>query len=771
MSGEQIAIGDRLRSALADRYRLEGELGQGGMATVYLAHDLRHERQVAIKVLHPELGALLGSDRFLSEIKTTANLQHPNILQLFDSGAANGLLYYVMPFVQGESLRGRMTRESQLPVDDAVAIARGVAAGLDYAHRRGVIHRDVKPENILLQDGQPLVADFGIARASQNPGDSRLTRPGISMGTPLYMSPEQAAGDPDLDGRSDLYSLGCVLYEMLAGVPPFDGPSADTILVQRFTQPPPRISGIRPSVPQAIDRALQRAMAREAVDRFATAKDFAAALQSPSPAAPVEKSIAVLPFTCMSTEADTEYFGDGIAEEIINALTQLPGLKVAARTSSFSFKGKEEDLRIIGDKLSVGTVLEGSFRRAGSRIRVTAQLIEVATGYHLWSERYDRELIDIFAIQDEIANGIASKLKVTLESGAGEQYRTGWEGSFQRLDALLLVKPGTANVEAYDLYLKGRSAMRHRGAELARAVEWFEQALVLDPRFALAYAGLAQALSLSAFWGMSRSDDVRNKAIAAAGRALASHPDLPEAHHAVGFTALIFEYDRAKASRAWDRAIALDPANPDSHILRGVFDLTYVRQDAPAAEQELQLAIELDPQSSYAYTSLAVSLTFGHRADQALPFAERAIELDPNSLYAHWVRLMALALLGRMDDVLSLARGMSAKFGRHPWILMAISIVAGVVGDRDTAEAAYHETKGRAALEYVQRVLLAVAALYADRREEAFEHLHAAVAERDALLAALVCDWPGFDPIRGTPEFDAVLREMGWGETAVSGER
>ncbi len=738
----------RLTSALADRYRLERELGRGGMATVYLAQDLKHDRPVALKVLNPELSALLGAERFHQEIRVTARLRHPNILPLYDSGEADGALYYVMPLVEGESLRSRMEREPPMTLEETLRVTREVADALSYAHEHGVIHRDIKPENILLENGHALVADFGIARAETTAGDPRLTRPGLSVGTPLYMSPEQAEGDPDFDGRSDLYSLGCVVYEILAGEPPFTGPSPEAVLVQRFTKPPPRVSSIRPAVSPAIDRALQRAMARAPADRFATTRDFAAALMVPASAAAgnLEKSIAVLPFTCMSSQADTEYFGDGIAEEIINALTQLPGLKVAARTSSFSFKGKAEDLRIIGDKLGVSTVLEGSFRRAGSRIRVTAQLIEVASGYHLWSERYDRELTDIFAIQDEIANGIVSKLRVALESGARGP----------------LVKPGTSDVEAYDLYLKGRSAMRHRGAELARAIDWFEQALVLDPGFALAHAGLTQALSLSAFWGMSRSDQVRDRAIAAAERALALDPTLPEAHHANGLTALLFEYDRDKASRAWERAIALDPSNPDSHILRGVFDLTYVRQDAPGAERELETAIEQDPQSSYAYTSMAVSLTFGHRAEQGLPFAERAIELDPNSLYAHWVRLMTIALLGRIEDVLTSARIMSTKFGRHPWILMAISLASGIAGDRETAEAAYHELKGRAALEYVQRVLLAVGALYAGRRDEAFEHLHAAVGERDALLAALALDWPGFDPVRSTPQYDAVLRKMGW---------
>jgi TolB-like protein len=736
----------QLASALHDRYRIERELGAGGMATVYLARDLKHDREIALKVLRPELAAIIGAERFHQEIRVTAGLRHPNILPLYDSGEAGGLLYYVMPLVEGESLRTRMERQPPLTQEEALRVTGEVADALNYAHRHGVIHRDIKPENILLEDGHALVTDFGIARAATPAGHLRLTGAGLSLGTPLYMSPEQAAGDPDFDGRSDLYSLACVVYEMLAGEPPFNGPSPEAVLVQRFTSPPPHLSSIRASVSPAIDRALHRALARSPADRFATTQDFAASLNSPAAATPVEKSIAVLPFTCMTTETDTEYFGDGIAEEIINALTQLPGLKVAARTSSFSFKGKAEDLRIIGDKLGVSTVLEGSFRRAGNRVRVTAQLIEVATGYHLWSERYDRELNDIFAIQDEIANGIAAKLKVTLETGPREQ----------------LVKPGTADVEAYDLYLKGRAAMRHRGAELSQAIDWFEHAFARDPRFALAHAGLAQALALSAFWGISRSGEVRERAIAAANRALELDPKLPEAHHAIGFTALLFEYDREKSSRAWQQAVALDPGNPDSHILRGVFDLTYIRQDVEGAARELETAIAQDPESAYAYTSRAIALDFGRRPQQALPFAERAIQLDPNSLYAHWVRLLTLALLGRLEEVLTGSRQLSNRFGRHPWIIMGIALAAGVDDDRTTAEAAYQELKGRSALEDIQSVLLAVAALYAGRRDQAFEHLHAAVAERDAMFAALAMDWPGLDPILDTPEYDAVLRQMGW---------
>lgn len=737
-----------LTAALGKSYRIERELGRGGMATVYLAHDLRHDRPVALKALNSDVSALLGAERFHQEIRVTARLRHPHILPLYDSGEAAGALYYVMPLVEGESLRARMDREPALSVDEAVRLTREVADALAYAHEHGVIHRDVKPENILLENGRALVADFGIARASAGPGDLRLTRAGLSVGTPLYMSPEQASGEPDFDGRSDLYSLACVLFEMLAGQPPFTGGTPEAVLVQRFTRAPPRLSATRPGIPAGIEAALYRAMARDPADRFETMTHFATALTAPSDAPPArgDKSIAVLPFACMSPEMDTEYFGDGVAEEIINALTQLPGLKVAARTSSFSFKGKNEDLRQIGEKLGVNTVLEGSVRRAGNRIRVTAQLIEVATGYHLWSERYDRELTDIFAIQDEIANGIADKLKVTLTPGAVEP----------------LVRPGTANVDAYDIHLKARSAMRHRGSELWKAIDGFEQAIALDPAFALAHAGLAQALTLAIFWGLTPSIKVRDRAMTAADRALSLDPLLPEAHHAIGFTALLIEYDRDKAGRSWERAIEIDPNNPESHILRGMFDLTYVRRDGLAAERELRAAIAQDPESAYAHTSLAVSLSFSGRSAESLALADRAIELDGSSFYARWARMMAQALLGYHDEVLASASRMGERFGRHPWILMAISLAAGITGKEDTAEAVYNEVMGRATLEYVQQPILAVAALNAGRRDEAFAHLHQAVWERDALMASLALGWPGFASIRGTPEFDSVLQEMGW---------
>jgi len=420
-------IRGRLAASLEGRYRVESPIGAGGMSTVWLAEDLKHKRQVAIKVLTPEIANSIGTERFTKEIEIAAGLRHPRILPLYDSGEAKGLLYYVMPRVEGESLRERLDRRPALSVDESARLVTEVAEALAYAHSRDVIHRDVKPENIMLEEGHALVTDFGIARAVMSAGDARLTSTGMRVGTPLYMSPEQAASDSNVDARADLYSLACVLFEMIAGRAPFTGASADAVLIQRFTQPPPRLATLRGDVPTAVDNAVYRAMARDPAERFESVTQFAAALKPAGGAADAAgaSSIAVLPFTNMSGNPAEDYFADGISEEIINALARIEGLRVAARTSTFAFKGRQEDLRQVGEKLNVATVLEGSVRKAGNRLRITAQLIKVADGYHLWSERYDRELTDIFEIQDEIAGAITAKLSGALRPKLLER-RSAW---------------------------------------------------------------------------------------------------------------------------------------------------------------------------------------------------------------------------------------------------------------------------------------------------------------------------------------------------------
>src|SRR5688572_6569192 len=400
---------DRLRSAVSRTYTIDRELGRGGMATVYLAQDVKHERLVALKVLHPDLAASLGPERFLREIKTVARLNHPHILALHDSDEADGFLYYVMPYVEGESLRERLDREEQLPIDEAVHHGRAIASALDYAHRQGIIHRDIKPENVMLYEGEAMVMDFGIAKAVSAAAESEtLTQTGMMVGTPAYVSPEQAAGEINLDGKSDQYSLACMLYEMISGERPFSGNTPQSIMAKRFTETPRPLQEIRSSVPASVDWAVTKAMSTEGSGRFATSALFAQALVSGQLTTPTNtdalpkttvsqaKSVAVLPFANMSADAENEYFADGMAEEIINALSKVQGLRVASRTSSFAFKGRNEDIGDIGRKLKVSTVLEGGVRKMGNRLRITCELVNVADGYHLWSERYDREIEDVF---------------------------------------------------------------------------------------------------------------------------------------------------------------------------------------------------------------------------------------------------------------------------------------------------------------------------------------------------------------------------------------
>jgi serine/threonine-protein kinase len=711
------------------------------MATVYKAQDLRHDRPVAIKVMHPEVAASVGGERFLTEIHTTAKLAHPHILPLFDSGDPDGILYYVMPLVIGESLRARLERERRIDATEALRITREVADALAYAHANGVIHRDVKPENILLQGGHALVTDFGIARAPEPTGGERLTGAGLSVGTPAYMSPEQAAADPHIDGRTDQYSLACVLFEMLAGEPPFSGPSVDAILVRRFTRPPPRLSSRRPDVPRHVDGAILTAMARDPNERFPSMERFVEAISTPArttdtgPGA--DASIAVLPFTNMSADPENEYFGDGMAEEIINALAHVPGLRVAARTSSFLFKGKNNDLRAVGEKLNVSTVLEGSVRRAGNRVRITAQLINVNDGYHLWSERFDRELTDIFAIQDEIATAISSRLALTLRGA----------------DSVNLVRPSTSNIEAYELYLKARSLMKERGPALLRAIELLEQAVALDSGFAAALAHLAHALILSSFWGMSAPDKVTARAVWAAEAALQHHPTLVAAHTASALVATCIEFDADRATEAWDRALAIDPQDAEARVLRAAFDLCYTRGAFDEAVAEVRAVIDRDPLSVTAHTQLAVILSFARRFDEALAETAKARAIDPASFFAVWAEVNALAFGNAGQTAVDLIHVLLPRYGRHPWLMMALAAAYDRTGMPDRAESVYLELASRSRTEYVQPAVLAIAAEHANRRREALDHLERAVSTRDPVLGAFALYSPPMAKLRSAPEF------------------
>ena len=470
---------DRLTTALAGRYTIERELGAGGMARVYLARDLKHDRQVALKVLRAELAMALGPERFLREIKIAARLDHPHILALHDSGDADGFLYYVMPFVDGESLRDRMTREGQLPLGDALRLVAQVADALTYAHAKGVVHRDIKPENILLSGGYAKLADFGIALAA-GPSDHKLTQTGLALGTPAYMSPEQAAGERELGPSSDVYALASILYELLTGEMPFTGATMQAILVKRLTQDAPRARARRGDIPMDCDAAIARALAREPRERFATAAAFAEALVDRAVAAPRtgERSIAVLPFANLSTDAENGYFSDGLTEEVITTLSKVGTLRVISRGTMMKFRDGSRGATDVARELGVTHALEGTVRKAGNRLRITAALVAADSDVSLWTERFDGVLDDVFDMQDRVAAAVVQALDLVLTPEESQR----------------LTERPLDNAEAYDRYLRARQAVNEFSLSgVERAFVYLEDALALAPDSVLLLRGLGVA--------------------------------------------------------------------------------------------------------------------------------------------------------------------------------------------------------------------------------------------------------------------------------------
>ncbi len=675
-------VRDRLQTSLADRYAIEREIGRGGMATVFRARDLKHDRPVALKVLHPELAATLGPERFLREIKVAARLNHPHIVPLHDSGQAGEFLYYVMPYVDGESLRDRVNREKQLPVEEALEVARDVAAALDYAHRQQVVHRDIKPENVMLHEGEAMVTDFGIAKAISAAGGENLTQTGVAVGTPAYMSPEQAAGEAEPDGRSDIYSLGCVLYELLAGATPFTGPTAQAVITKRFTESVPSVRAARPTVPEAVEQAVTKALAKVPADRFATAAQFAQALMVHTGTTPPEttvvaqaattKSIAVLPFVNMSADPENEYFTDGIAEDIINALTKIRALRVASRTSAFAFKGKNEHISEIGKKLKVATVLEGSVRKSGNKLRVTAQLVNAADGYHLWSERYDRQLEDVFAIQDEIAENIVRALRVMLSE---EEKRA--------------IEVPTADVQAYDYYLRGRQffhQFRRTGIQFARRM--FERAMEIDPNYVRAYAGAADCCSfLYMYWDASKANV--EGAETYSRKALELDPESAEAHASRGLAvSLSKRYEEAQ--REFETAIRLNPKLFEAHYFYA--RASFQQGKFAEAVQHYEEASRVRPDDYQTPLLVSTSLkTLGRTAEaratlrRGVQVTERHLELNPDDVRALVLGAGALMQLGEHQRALEWARRGLALDTEDSGVLYNVACVYALGGQAEEA--------------------------------------------------------------------------------------
>ncbi|MGI8618288.1 MAG: protein kinase domain-containing protein [Gemmatimonadaceae bacterium] len=739
---------DQLDRGLAGRYTIERELGEGGMALVFLVNDLRHDRRVALKVLRPEIAAEVGAERFLREIKLAAGLTHPHILPVYDSGEAGGLLFYVMPNMEGRSLRERLDKESQLPLNDALRLCREVASALDYAHRHQVLHRDVKPENILLHEGSALVADFGIAKALS--GSGSITRTGISLGTPAYMSPEQASGEATIDGRSDLYSLGCVLYEMLTGEPPFTGPTAQAVIAKRFVAPIPKVRVAR-DVPEAVDDIVTKTLSRTPVDRFPTAASLAEALRGAmesqfqrtppeQKSVPAPKAVAVLPLANMSADPENEYFSDGMTEEIINALAKVPGLQVASRSSCFSFKGKQVDVREVGEKLGVGSVLEGSVRKIGNKIRITAQLISVESGYHLWSETYDRQLEDVFEIQDEISRAIVEALKLRLSSEDGQ-----------------LVVPAK-NLEAYNLYLKARF-FYHRFSEgsLRKSLDFYQRVLLLEPGYARAYAGMADCwCRLADDW--VAPDDAYPRAKTASTRALEHDPELSDAFASLGKVLGWYEWDFSGAEKQLRRSVSLNPNYAEAHWALGSI-LPAVGQLGEGIS-ELRKALTLDPLDPGYGRWLTRFLLYAGDYSGAIAQGEKIIELGEDFFLVYLDSGSAYLRLGQPERALDwYRRGQALESSVRSYDAFIVRALA-ELDRRDEAEEIMARLEEESHHQYLRAEILAMGYAALGEIDKAFASLERAYQTRSAGLIYLHLD-QAYLPLRQDPRFADLVRRIG----------
>jgi TolB-like protein/tetratricopeptide (TPR) repeat protein len=789
-----MTLSSDLQSSLGTAYTLERELGGAGMSRVFVAEEVALGRTVAVKVLMPELAAGVSAERFQREIKLAAQLQHPNIVPVLATGIAAGLPYYTMPFIDGLSLRARLDRNPGMPIAEAIPILKDMARALAYAHDHGVVHRDIKPENVLLADEAAVVTDFGIAKAlsvsrTAAPGGT-LTQVGTSLGTPAYMSPEQAAGDPDTDHRADIYAFGCVAYELLTGAPPFAYKQPHQLFAAHMKETPVPVQVKRPDCPPELAALIMKCLEKEPDNRPQSARDLlrwldtgtgqtaaqprtkvrwtnkreiivsaivAAAVAIAAAAAAYVKrdavdirSLAVLPFVNVGGDTANAYFAEGMADELTTELSKGPGLTLASRSAAFRFHGQNVDVRSVGRELGVGAVLEGTVRRAGDRLRLTAQLSNATTGKLLWTDSYEQKVQDVFAVQDSVTRAIVDALKVKL---AGETART--------IVAPGSASQGTKNLEAYDLYLRGRYLWARRGTEsLKKAIDLFQQAIAKDPQFSRAHAGLAMALSVLPMYTPLRSDSIVPTGLAAGRRAIALDPNLSDAH--LGYAnMLIYQYKWPEAEEHFKRALALDPANATAHQWYG--DYLYVIGRAGEAMPELRRATELDPLSAVINNDFGFALSVGGRYQEAIAAEERALELDSTFVYA--LDNMGIALLewGKTDSAIVILEKRDLK--------QAIASEAPSLLIRAYMKANRREDAKRV-LDSVRVILLAtpegadllfgLAHASFGNADSAFYWLNRSVERHEGwiFVISLPCQ-PQLLGLRSDPRFDQLLKKLG----------
>ena len=773
------------------------------MATVYLADDLKHDRRVALKVLRPELAMALGAERFLREIQIAAVIAHPHILPLHDSGEEDGFVFYVMPYVEGETLRDRLKREGQLPVGDALRIVREVADGLTHAHGLGIVHRDIKPENILFLGGHAVIADFGVATAVGVSASTRLTESGFAVGTPIYMSPEQALGEDDVDGRSDTYSLGCMLYEMLAGEPPFGGANHQAVLARKLSETAPRLSTVRDTVSPALEAAVRRSLAKAPVDRFATAAEFAAAatrgeaLDTPADSptgravvagAPMARSayimlaavavvllgtvwlfrpdrttdrqqaatapgadaralpsIAVLPFENLGPATD-EYFAAGMTDEITSRLSEVSGLGVVTSRAAQRYARTDMTMREIGAELKIDYVLVGSVRWSGAAensksVRVTIELLQARDERQLWSTTYDRVIDDIFDVQSDIAVQVIEKLGVTL-----------LEGERTRLGA----RP-TVNHEAYTLYLKGRYFWNKRTEEnIQVGLDYFQQSVDVDPGYALAWVGIADVWIFRGWYSRLAPRETFPKAKSAAMKALALDSTLAEAHASIAHIHLEFDHDWEAAERGYRRAIELKPAYAVGHQWYSGFLSAMGRHEE--ALKEGQTARSLEPLSLIIQTWVGLRYYFARKHDEAIAEYRKALELDRNFAPAHWHLGWAYEQTGRFAEGIAEAERALAVDPGNLLYVASLGHAYAMAGREPDARATLARLAEASRSRHVSAYHVAVIHIALGDTTSGLDWLDRAYEEQSPWIGYLGVD-PRVDPVRAHPRFRALLRK------------
>jgi len=727
------------------------------MGAVYRATDGVLGRDVALKVLSADMardGERLR--RFRREARAVAALNHPNIIALYSVEHAHGTHFLTMELVEGRTLEALMAGRP-LPIDGLVEIARQIADAVASAHEKGIVHRDLKPANVIVDaGGRAKVLDFGLAKTmAAASGPSRTppadgatvlaTRLGAMLGTPAYMSPEQVKG-LEVDHRTDIFSLGVMLYEMATGHRPFSGPSAPELASSILRDVPPPVTALRPSLPPELAQVIARCLEKEPSARFDAMTAVAGALRRPSSAAPAARcpSVAVLPFQNLSTDPDNELFAEGLAEDLLTALTHVDGLRVAARTSSFSFKGRARDIADIGAALNVATVLEGSVRRCGRRLRVSVKLVDAASGFQIWSERYDREMADIFDLQDEIARAVADRLRVTLTAAP----------------ATRLVRAGRTDVEAYELYLRGRALLLTRGNRVAEGTECLHRAVEQDPRFAAAWAGLADAYSVRGYWGMAPPGETMPQALAAARRAVDLDPGLAEGQCALALALLLWERNYTAAQAAFRRCLELNPRYTQGRAWYAIFDRQIVHGRLEEGVAEARTALAADPLSAYATAILGLALGLAGRAEAALDTARLGVQRDPDSLFTRWTHALAAYWRGAYEEAVAAFTAAGDVSARHVYTVSYAAAAYAKWGRMDAARALHAEGLALSQTSYVPRAALAVSALAIGELDRAIEFAQQACDEREPVLVVLARVFPDWIRLRRHPGLAEVLRRL-----------